>query len=275
MQRAYLFGGRDAAPAAAILTGWHDIGGRTMHSRRASPAPNHDWPTVVLVHGQVVSSRYMTPLIERLGVHFPVWAPDLPGFGRSDKPRHVLTIRQLADALADWMEATGIAEAVLLGNSLGCQIAVECALRHPHKVVGLVLQGPTPDPGHRTGPRMLANLVINTWKEESVGVGHILDYLQAGPRRAFTTARYLINDPIERKLPMVAVPTLVVRGAKDTVTSQAWAEQAARLLQRGELRVVPGAAHTMVTLAALELTRLARPFLLRLRRAQAQQKEVA
>jgi 2-hydroxy-6-oxonona-2,4-dienedioate hydrolase len=275
MQRAYLFGSRDAAPAAAILSGWHDVGGRTMHSRRATPAPNHDWPTVVLVHGQVVSSRYMTPLIERLGVHFPVWAPDLPGFGRSDKPRHVLTIRELADALADWMDATGLGEAVLLGNSMGCQIAVECALRHPRKVVGLVLQGPTPDPGRRAGSRMFANLVITTWKEESVGAGHLIDFLQAGPRRAFTTARYLINDPIERKLPHVNAPALVVRGAKDAVTSQAWAEHAARLLPRGELRVVPGAAHTMVTLAALELTRLARPFLLRLQRPEAHRKEAA
>jgi 2-hydroxy-6-oxonona-2,4-dienedioate hydrolase len=38
------------------------------------------------VHGLVVSSRYMVPLAEVLACWFDVYAPDLPGFGRSEKP---------------------------------------------------------------------------------------------------------------------------------------------------------------------------------------------
>jgi 2-hydroxy-6-oxonona-2,4-dienedioate hydrolase len=66
----------------------------------------------------------------------------------------------------------------------------------------------------------------------------------------------------------------VVRGARDPVAPQRWVEEATRLLPRGELRVVPGAAHTMVAVAALELTRVVRPFLLRLE-AQQRQLEAA
>jgi 2-hydroxy-6-oxonona-2,4-dienedioate hydrolase len=265
---------RDEAPLAEVATAWHDVGGRKMHSRYAASEPEYASPQVVLVHGQVVSSRYMTPLIERLGVYFPVAAPDLPGFGRSDKPSHVLTIRELADALAEWQEAAGIGRAVLLGNSLGCQIAVECALRHPERVRGLVLQGPTPDPAGRSAPQKIMRALSNSWQEQSVGLAPFLDYLQAGLRRAWQTGNYLLQDPIEEKLPAVQVPTLVVRGARDPVAPQRWVEEATRLLPRGELRVVPGAAHTMVAVAALELTRVVRPFLLRLE-AQQRQLEAA
>src|SRR3712207_6887962 len=54
-----------------------------------------------------------------------VHIPDLPGFGRSTKPPKVLTIPDLADALAAWMAEAGLGRAALVGNSLGCQIRSE------------------------------------------------------------------------------------------------------------------------------------------------------
>jgi pimeloyl-ACP methyl ester carboxylesterase len=57
-----------------------------------------------------------------------VWAPDLPGFGRSNSPRAQLNVPRLGDALAEWMRKCGIEDAVLLGNSSGCQVAVELAV---------------------------------------------------------------------------------------------------------------------------------------------------
>ncbi len=105
---------------------------------------------VVLVHGLGVSSRYMRPLARHLATDLRVHAPDLPGFGRSGKPRRVLSIPELADWLAAWMEAAGLRRAALVGNSLGCEILVELVLRHPERVERLVLQGRTPEPGART-----------------------------------------------------------------------------------------------------------------------------
>ena len=64
--------------------------------------------------------------------------PDLPGFGESTKPRHVLTLPELADCLYSWMRARGIERAMLIGNSFGCQILAELALRHPEMVDRLV-----------------------------------------------------------------------------------------------------------------------------------------
>src|SRR3982751_3131372 len=108
---------------------------------------------VILVHGMVISSRYMVPTAERLAPLCDVYAVDLPGYGKSAKPARVLSLAELADALAAWMKAAGLEKAHLVGNSFGCQIIVEFALRHPARVNRIVLQGPTVDPEARSLPK--------------------------------------------------------------------------------------------------------------------------
>ena len=79
-------------------------------------------PVVVLVHGSGLSGRYMIPTAERLAADYPVYVPDLPGFGDSDKPSRVFDVSELTDWLAEWMVAAGLDRAALLGNLFGCQI---------------------------------------------------------------------------------------------------------------------------------------------------------
>ncbi len=87
-----------------------------MHARASdNPLPNNG-PALILVHGLVVSSRYMVPLAELLSEHYRVYVPDLPGFGKSGKPPHVLSLVELSDTLAAWMQEAGLERAVFLGN---------------------------------------------------------------------------------------------------------------------------------------------------------------
>ena len=67
--------------------------------------------------------------------------------------------------------------------------------------------------------------------------------MTCGPRRTFATLRYALEDRIEAKLPRVAVPTLVVRGEKDPIVPQRWAEEVTSLLPNGRLVVIKGAPH--------------------------------
>ena len=188
-------------------------------------------------------------------------APDLPGFGRSEKPSSVLDVSGLSHSLAAWMEAVGIGSAVLVGNSVGCQVIADLALRHPERVERAVLQGPTMDPEARTAFRQAARLALDGTREPlSLLPIMLLDYLSAGLRRSFATFQYALEDPIEEKLPRVRVPTLVVRGERDPIVPQRWAEGVARLLPEGRLGVVPGAAHTMNYGAPSELARVVRAF---------------
>src|SRR4051812_29858976 len=61
-------------------------GPHAIFARAATGRAPPGRPPVVLVHGLVISSRYMVPLARALAPDFPVYAPDLPGFGESGGP---------------------------------------------------------------------------------------------------------------------------------------------------------------------------------------------
>lgn len=228
----------------------------------AGPPPRCRAPTVVLVHGQVISSLYMVPTARRLARDFPVLAPDLPGFGLSDKPRRVLSIPELADALAAWMDAAGLRSAALVANSLGCQVVVDLAARRPEMVEALVLAGPTMDAGARTAWAQVGRWVRD-WPGErpSLALAHLRDFALAGPRRALRTFRYALADRIEDNLPRVAAPTLVVRGERDPIAPQRWVEQVTQLLPRGRLAVIPDGPHCVNYSTPDAFARVVRAFL--------------
>jgi 2-hydroxy-6-oxonona-2,4-dienedioate hydrolase len=205
-----------------------------------------DGRPVVLVHGLVVSSRYHVPLGDRLARRRPVLAPDLPGFGASERPRGHPDTRALGTLLARWLDGAGVAPVALVANSYGCQIATHTALARPDLFDRLVLLGPTMDPrGRRVGEQ------LRRWARESrtqtSALQRILfrDYARAGPRRALATFRHALADRIEDRLPHLHVPTLVVRGTRDPIVPQRWAEEATGLLPDGRLAVLPGATHAI------------------------------
>jgi 2-hydroxy-6-oxonona-2,4-dienedioate hydrolase len=228
----------------------------------AGPRPRCPAPSVVLVHGQVISSLYMVPTARRLAGDFPVLAPDLPGFGLSDKPRRVLTIPELADALAWWMDAVGLRSAALVANSLGCQVVSDLAARRPERVEALVLAGPTMDREARTAWAQVGRWVRD-WSGErpSLALAHLRDFALAGPGRALRTFRHALADRIEDKLPLVEAPTLVVRGERDPIAPQRWAEQVTGLIPRARLVVIPEGPHCVNYSTPDAFARVVRAFL--------------
>lgn len=220
-------------------------------------------PDVVLVHGFGVSSRNMAPTAEALAPHCRVYAPDLPGHGLSYKPRPGLDLTGLAEALLEWMTALGLQRACLLGNSYGCQVIVELAVRHPERVERLILQAPTVDPTARDLPRQLTRRVLSGWRErhQPADDDTFKDWRQIGLRRMVREARHAMRDPIEDKLPRIQAPTLVVRGSRDPIAPQRWAEEAAGLIPDGRLVVLEEAVHTITYSHPHQLVEAILPFL--------------
>lgn len=238
------------------------VDGCRIVARRSTVAPRTPDPPLVLLGGTVLSGRYLLPVAVELARRFPVWVPDLPGRGASEVPRPDLTIEEHADLLVRWMGEVGVGRAALVGNSMGCQIAVEAAVRHPDAVSHLVLQGPTPDPCARSAPRQVARLLLDGFREPwSLGPIELVDWLRAGVRYPFHQSRFAIEHRVEQRLPDVRQPTLVVRGAKDPVVPQVWAQQVTQLIPDARLRVIPGAAHAIVYSHGSELARLTEEFL--------------
>src|SRR5690606_10179903 len=125
------------------------VAGQRWYARVAHGGGARGESPVLLVHGFGISSSYFVPAARRLGAIFDVYAPDLPGHGKSDTPPRALDVPALASALREWCAAVGIERARVVANSMGCQTAAELALREPDFVERLVLIGPTVDTAAR------------------------------------------------------------------------------------------------------------------------------
>ncbi|HEV2919348.1 MAG TPA: alpha/beta hydrolase, partial [Actinomycetota bacterium] len=219
---------------------WRTIRGVGIHDRASLASPNAA-PPLVMVHGLAVSHRDLMPLAAKLAGDLAVHVIDLPGFGLSSDPGRVLNVAEHADHLAGWLEAAELPPLVVLGNSFGCQVAVDLAVRYPDRVLGLVLVGPTMDPAARTASRQILRWVGDTALEDPLQLPILArDLRDAGPHRVVGTLAHALHDPIEHKLPLISVPVLVTRGSREPIVPMAWARAATRLLPHGELAVVPG-----------------------------------
>ena len=69
--------------------------------------------------------------------------------------------------------------------------------------------------------------------------------IKIGIRRILKTGQYSLNDPIEKKLPSMRQPTLVIRGENDPLVTQAWAEKVIQLLPKAKLVVIPNVGHVV------------------------------
>lgn len=98
-------------------------------------------PPAVFIHGLGSSGymewRFTLPHFARTN---HVYAPDLPGFGRSDKPRTArYGIPFFARTIDRYLAARRISSAPIIGTSMGGRIALELALRYPSRVSRLVV----------------------------------------------------------------------------------------------------------------------------------------
>lgn len=103
-----------------------------MHGGRGSP--------VLFIHG-LGSSGYIEWRfnLEVAAARHRVYAPDLPGFGRTEKPRARYGIPYFTRFIERYMEGRRLRSATVVGASLGGRIALELALRRPQLVSRLVL----------------------------------------------------------------------------------------------------------------------------------------
>ncbi len=101
-------------------------------------------PELLLVHGWCCDHTAFRPQIDHFAQTHTVTALDLRGCGRSDRPPDGYGVPDLADDLARFCAAIGVANPVVVGHSLGGMIGVEFAAQHPSLPKALVLVDPGP-----------------------------------------------------------------------------------------------------------------------------------
>ena len=110
-------------------------------------------PALVVLHQSPQSSASMQPWFERFAATHAVFAPDTPGFGRSDPlPRAQPTIPDFAQALGELLQALGLQRVPLYGVHSGAAIAARLALDQPQRVAALVCDGLSGSPSTNASP---------------------------------------------------------------------------------------------------------------------------
>ncbi len=124
--------------------------GVTLTYRRWRAPDNPKHQTLVLLHGLASNRTRWSEFIERTALrdHWDILCPDLRGHGESFT-RDPVGLEIWCDDLVTLLDAEGVQQAVIAGHSLGAQVALLFAARHPARVAGLVLIDPVHQPALR------------------------------------------------------------------------------------------------------------------------------
>jgi pimeloyl-ACP methyl ester carboxylesterase len=249
-----------APTGGRVVNRYLPVGDWSVHVRVGRPTDDEtaiDPIPIVFVHGYAMASRVWLPTLKRLARHHLVLAPDLPGLGWTAGDEPALDVRGHAQALASIMETAGIGGAVLVGTSLGSQVVAQLAADDPDRALGVILVSPTFDPAERSLSRVLWRVLADVPREwPSIWFEHLRDLALAGPRRMIATMRGGWGHRIERALPRVRVPVVVVRGSHDPLTTRSWAVRAAELVPIGHALEIQGAGRAIGQRAPAALARI-------------------
>jgi len=234
-------------------------------------------PPIVLLHsfGPGHDSIEWRDLAQRLGRRFQVFAPDLPGWGRSDRPSIAYDAELYIDFLIDFLIDLVRRRAVVVAAGLSAAYAVQVAVDRPELVRGLVLVGPLgvdfaseePDLKDAIIHRLLKLPVVGTsalnvyssrrgiehhLREEVYARPELVDEAlvdhywkgahEDGSRAAFASylAGYL-NHKVVQPLGRLQQPTLLVWGRESTHPSVESADLWLAAAPDAELEVLDGA----------------------------------
>ncbi|SMH49873.1 Pimeloyl-ACP methyl ester carboxylesterase [Rathayibacter oskolensis] len=202
--------------------------------------------TFLLIHGIGMSHHTFSQLAVHLREHGRVIAVDLAGFGSNRRPEQRVGIADHARLLERALADRGVSSAVVVGHSMGSQVAVELAVRSPELVDGVVLIGPVVDPERPTAVQQALALARDTLGEPlPVDLLVFADYVRGGVRWYLRQLPEMLHYPIQRRLAAVTRPVLVVRGHDDPVGTRDWCERLVAHASDGRLLEMRSSRHVV------------------------------
>ncbi len=209
---------------------------------------------VVWLHGLMGRMDHWDAQLDGLADVCRPMALALPIF---DEALERASIEALAAHVVRFLDALGLAQAVIGGNSLGGHVALDMALRHPDRVSGLVLTGssglfergfargvphrPTREYVRARMEEVVFDpaLVTDAWVESVRAV--VTE--RATARRVVRFAQAAKRHTLADQLGEVRAPALLVWGRDDRITPLPVAYRFAQLLPDAELRILPACGH--------------------------------
>jgi 3-oxoadipate enol-lactonase len=217
-------------------------------------------PPLVLLHANPFDHTMWFYQIASFSRRYTVVAPDLRGYGRSDKPEATFTFADMANDMVAVLRDLRLERVALAGVSIGATLALAIALDHPTLVRALILVGgesgnlpvfaalakdyaakPIAEQRH-AHIRMIAD---KAFAESSLG-RYLLDgFLESTPGLSGKSIAQIFlaraTVDLRSRLAEVSVPTLVVNGATDVSLESG--RFTASHIRAAMHRVVPDAGH--------------------------------
>ncbi|WP_407361623.1 alpha/beta fold hydrolase [Microbacterium sp. LBN7] len=202
--------------------------------------------TFLLLHGIGMGRSVYLDVVQRLDGR--VIALDLPGFGEAPEPTRNLTMERHADLVAAYLRHTGEEPVIVIGHSMGSQIAAELAARHPSLVAKVILAGPTVDKAARNVASQARYLLIDLLGERPLVIWRgAREYLRGGPHLIRKIRATIVHEP-EDAFARIDCPVLVLRGEDDPLAPMSWCQAIIDAIPGAELKVIPDHGHgTLIT----------------------------
>ena len=229
---------------------------------------------LVMLHGWAMHSGLWFPLLPRLIERYRLHLVDLPGHGYSEAlvAPPPLSLRRIVEAVELAIAETSVpGPLMILGWSLGGQVALEWARLRPERVGALVLMSTTPCFVQRPDwPHAMAEATLRQFGDElSVAYRQTLQRFVAlqvqgsehsrealaslrsqlfvrgepSPQALRDSLKLLASSDLRSGIGAISQPALMIAGDRDMLTPIAAARWLASALPRASLVVVPGAAH--------------------------------
>ncbi|MFA5619342.1 MAG: alpha/beta hydrolase [Weeksellaceae bacterium] len=200
--------------------------------------------TLIFIHGLGSYLPAWNKNFMELAKHYHCIAVDLPGYGKSSKGNYEYSMTYYAGVIKEFIDKKQLKNVVLVGHSMGGQIAMTAALQYPDAVQKLVLIAPAgfeqfnkgqkewfrnamyPDMvKYTTAEQIRANLTVNFYNMPEDAEYMITDRIAMRGAADFDAYCYavaesvkgMVNQPIYDFLPQIKQPTLTFFGAQDNL----------------------------------------------------------
>ena len=250
---------------------------RTGTSARVAFSRQGRGTPLVLIHGVGLRSGVWAPQIDALCTRHDVVAMDMPGHGGSTLPPEDASLADYSQAVLSLLDGLGIPKACVVGHSMGALVALDFALAHPDRVLGVVAMNAvfcrTPEQSRAvmarvgavddaSGPpdwsgtleRWFGNPVPAHLRGTAMSVRDLLDGIDpigyARTYRLFATSDAAHRD----RLRELAVPALFLTGEGDHNSSPTMSRAMAALAPHGRAEAIPGERHMMALTAPDQVT---------------------
>jgi branched-chain amino acid transport system permease protein len=232
---------------------------------------------ILFIHGNLASTHWWGPAMDRLADEFDMLAVDLPGYGQSAPCADAVSIKGHGAAVISLLSDLDFTPCTVVGHSLGGAVAMQIAFDIPDLLDALVLVDSAPVTG--MGPfdyAMLEQVVAN---EDLLKLSLQATLAMNVPAALWETlladcvaskasfipnSRALTEMDFTKRARTFTKPVLVMQGEKDPVITAAVAAQTAAAYGQSQLTILPGSGHNPQVEVPDEFVQILRDFIMKI-----------